>query len=353
MRIRLIIALFGVVLMTGFAVAEVKPNLFKPNVLIRGEVVAFHGTTPRPLLNPVDEIKAVYGYIDGGQRVDFVEGVDYVKVGTGIARVSGSAIYDFDNYSINMNPDGVTFHWVDTPRNPPYVFYYHVYVDYITHRAPVTIPALAAAAPTSIFAAGDSITASANTISRQNYGNDSDGYVGLLRKFFREKASVTNFSLSGSSITYLKAALPTILLTPPDVIIIAFGMNDHSNGMSMLDSFKSDLTSVINDIQAAGSRAILVGFFRENAAWENHNLTEILAYNQGIHDVAAATGSPFVDIDAAWEAAKATKTDTELMGDNFHHPSNFGQRIWFSKILPYLLTTPVSSADVPDYVIIP
>ncbi|MGY3610236.1 MULTISPECIES: hypothetical protein [unclassified Bradyrhizobium] len=50
---------------------------------------------------------------------------------------------------------------------------------------------------------------------------------------------------------------------------------------------------------------------------------------------------------------RTRKQSIDFYGDDHHHPGNFGQRIYFSKILPYLLTTPMSSADVPEYVVLP
>ncbi len=349
-KMLVLLALLGFVALTVFPLPHVEAEPFAQTQFVRGEIVALHGTTPRLLVDPVRQIKAVYSFDRNGVRTDYVEGVDWVRSGIGIARTSGSPIYDFDNYSVIMNPPTYTkFTWVGEPRNPPLVLYRQTYADYVADKGPVTIPALASAPITGkILAAGDSITSAAHTIAREMRSTDEDNYVGLLRDQFNRDFAVRNFSLSGSSIPLLINELPTILQDPPSVIIIAFGMNDHSGGD--LPGFKANLTSAVQDIHAAGSQAILVGFFRKNPEWEKYSLPDVLAFNQAIQDVATAAGSPFVDIDQAFLNARAAgKTLTELLGDNYHHPSNYGQRIYFSRILPHLLTEPRSSSDVPAY----
>lgn len=204
------------------------------------------------------------------------------------------------------------------------------------------------------MAAGDSITAGANTISLDALGTDADSYVGLLRNHFAGQFVVENFSEAGTGLSYLTSALPAILADDrPEVFIIAFGMNDHSNGLGYLPNFKAELVSNANQINAAGSRVIFVGFPRKNNLWENYDEAAIITFNQAIKEAAAETGSAFVDIEAMFEAAKQKKTHIELFGDNFHHPGNYGQRIYFSGILPHLLSTPLDASRVPSYVTLP
>lgn len=320
---------------------------------IVGEIVALSGTSVRSLANDPESVTAVYSYTSNGTRIDYVAGVDYTVTASGIARTANSAIYNFASYAVATKPDG-KFTWVDSPRNPPFTKFLHTYVDYVARRDVDIIPARAATPVTGrILAAGDSITGGADTVARSAFGTDADGYVGLLRDQFDGQFQVENFSLSGSGLSVLTAQLPTILANPPSVIIIAFGMNDHSDGPSGLASFKSELLSDVNQIKAAGSRAILVGFPRKNPLWENYSLSDIMAYNDAIHQVANQTSSPFVDIQSAFEQARKVKTTIELFGDNYHHPGNYGHRIYFSKILPHLLSVPLSETQAPAYVSIP
>jgi lysophospholipase L1-like esterase len=104
---------------------------------------------------------------------------------------------------------------------------------------------------------------------------------------------------------------------------------------------------------SAGVKPILIGFQPKNPLWVNFSLTDCIAYNNAIAAVATAKGVPFVDIYARWAAMRVKKTLIELTGDNHHHPNNYGSRAWFSAVLPYLLNSPVSSADLAAYLAAP
>lgn len=322
--------------------------------VVKGEVAALYGTVPRSLANPIREALAVYSFdATTGHRIDHSPVTDFAIIDGALARRSGSAIYDFLNYSVVMS--GGKYTLTTSPRNPPLTMCLVVYVDYRTDELePQEIAALAPAPITGrIVTAGDSITGAAHTIGREFGGSDRDGYVGLIRDHFRNVFDVQNFSIDGSTIDMLTAGLPAILATPPAALTVAFGQNDHVAGPSGLDSFKSKLTAIVEDAQSEGVYVVLAGFCRKNPNWIGFNLADALAYNEGIADVAAATGAAFVDVDARWEAMKTVKSQIELTGDNHHHPGNFGSRVYFSAILPHLLSSPISSDDVPDYVRVP
>jgi lysophospholipase L1-like esterase len=346
--------LFGIVTtIVVFTSFEIRANA--QTRTMPGETVALYGTETKQLLYPIEKIKVVYSYDTNGRRIDYKEGIDYVKEGTGIRRVSGSAIYDFNNYVVTYKPDG-KFTWIDTPRNPPFVNFLQVFVDYTAIMPVITIPALAQAPITRrILLAADGIGLAANTISLDAFKTDADGFIGLIRKYFKMQVSVGSFTVVGSSLTVLQQQLPTILADPPGLLIIAFGMNDHSelNQPTDLNTFQAKLTQVVSDTLDAGTKVIIVGFPAENPLWENFSLERTLAYNGVEARVAEKFGVPFVDIYAAFEQVKMKKELVDFFGDNYHHPGNFGQRIYFSNILPFLLTTPISSADVPEFVVLP
>jgi len=342
-----------VVVFTG---CEVAADALAQQRAMVDETVALYGTTTKRLLYPIKKIKSVYGIVDStGRRVDYKEGVDYVQDGEGIRRTSGSAIYDFNNYVATYKPDG-KFTWVDTPRNPPFTLFLQVFVDYVADIPVVNIPALAQGPINRrVVLGGDSVAGGTDTISSSVRSSTDDSWIGLISKYFNTKFAIQGLGINGASITSLLTILPSVLSDPPGLFIIAFGMNDHSemNQPTDVNNFKDKLRSVIDQCQAAGVPVLVVGFPAENPDWENFSLERTLLYNQAEQDVAAEKGVPFVDVYSPFEQVKTRKELIDFFGDNYHHPGNFGQRIYFSKMLPYLLSTPVSSADVPEFVVVP
>lgn len=321
------------------------------------EAVALSGTTTKQLLRPIDTINSVFSYTSSGGRVTYAAGVDYEKDGTGIRRLPASSIYDFSGYTFPSDTDG-TFDQSASPRNPPLIWFRQVYVDYApTSPAPVTIPGLSATALAGrLLIAGDSITLGAHTPAMEVWGSDADGYVGMLRRQF-PLVTVDKYSASGTYITALAADIDGILAGPgkPNTIIITYGMNDHvQGGMAGVSAYQSTVNTVVTKCHAAGVKVILVGFFRKNDKWRLLDTPSVAAYNNALATVATAKGIPFVNIAAAWDEMGTHKDRMlDLTGDNFHHPNIFGQRIYFSKILPYLLNSPISSALAPDYIVMP
>lgn len=327
--------------------------------LIIGETLALTGSVERPLLHNPVAIRSVYSFNESAVRTDYVEGVDFEITATGIRRLTGSDIYDFAGYSINMNgPGGTSFIRSDDPRNPPLVLHKQAYVDYEAVVEPETITALAAAPFTgNILCCGDSITAAADTITQYIKVTDIDGYVGKLRNHFRNSVDVRNFSLGGSSADMLVSAIDGILAAAdrPSAIVVAYGMNDHTFGLGTpLTTFENQIDEIVDKSLTAGTIPILVGFFKKNSLWVNYDPASIAAYNDALADIAATYSIGFVDIKTIFDNFGTVRNRIlELTGDNFHHPNNFGQRIYFSAILPHLISDDLNSADLPDYVIAP
>lgn len=358
MRYFTVVSLLLVVLMFDLLALRAKPPL--PSTLpaarsIVGEVVALSGLNERPLMWTHGAISSVYSYASNGSKVTYSPGTDYIVTANGIVRASGSSIYDFATYTMTTNPNG-TFPFIDSPRNPPPVQFNQLYVDY---DARVLDPTIAALSPSSVsgktlLVAGDSITNAANTISSVAFGTDADGYVGLLRTHFAGVLTVTNFGVDQQRLSYLTSQLSTLLASnAADIYAIAFGTNDKANGVAGAAAFQSELQSDVDQIVAAGKRVILIGFPRENHQWENYDEPATIAYNSAIQAVATNSAQPFVDIQAMFERARQKKTTIELIADNYHHPGNYGQRIYFSGVLPHLLSTPVQASAVPKYVTLP
>ncbi len=306
------------------------------------------GTQPVQLWRPVTSIRAVYSFDDTGKRVDYAAGTDWLSDGNTIRRTAGSRIPDFGEYRYVSNPDG-TFSFNSEPRNPPLTITYNVYVDYVSSLSDkVVVATPVRSSIRSIKCIGDSITAGAHTVQNFYFNNDSQSWCALLRK--QLGISGENQGVPGTGIG---ADIDKLTADNPDVVLIAFGMNDHSAGEAFLPSFKSQLDAAVKTVKSKGLSAILVGFFQRNRLYDQERAEYTAAYNEAIRAVATDNGVPFVDIAPVFQkAAVGAEPFYHLTADFLHHPNIYGQRLYFSAIVPHLLSANTQASDMPDYVIL-
>jgi len=145
--------------------------------------------------------------------------------------------------------------------------------------------------------------------------------------------------------------LPALTANRPQLVVLAFGMNDHTRGVAGLDAFEADLTSAVRSLQTAGSGVILLGFFQQNTRWVREDTVQTAAYNAAIARVALRQAVPFVDVRNAFERSAPDGNVIEARtGDFMHHPNSYGHRVYFSLLLPHVLATSVWASEVPDAV---
>jgi lysophospholipase L1-like esterase len=321
-------------------------------VTILGESLVLRGDAVSEPRNPVVKVLDVYGFDDKGQKIAYVEGKDWVVSNGGISRSSASRIPDFANYTYAASDSG-RFEFVESPRNPPLIIAYDVYVDYLSSAPDEAIQPVGASKPyRRVLCLGDSITAGADTISQYYFNTDADSYCGLLRAFLGSSAQVENFSAVGGVLASVQPDLQQYIDDQPQLVFIAYGMNDHLSGAAGLPAFQSLLNTTVGTLTKSGIDVILIGFLQQNTDWILEDPTQTVAYNQAIQDVAHAYGVPFVDVyDAFNRAEPESELIERLTGDFMHHPNNYGQRIYFSLLLPYFLSRAVMASTVDDYVL--
>jgi|GEM_PF-2951608 len=353
--------------------------------LIKGEARLLRGSIPQNLLHSAKQIEAVYSFDTKGQRVDYREGADWELIEGGIARTRLSSIPDFDEYRYspdspctrlrfskrcllslldrfsgesrhNETPYGSPVFWFESePRNPPLSIEFNVYVDYVASVVSGMIDAKRwQPAAQKVVCLGDSITAGAHTVAHYYGDNDSQSWCGLLARQFKGEIEFVNISLGGAGIGSFAELYRRyeIDVADADVVIIAPGMNDHIEGAKRLGGFSNDLEAMVKRFQDQGKAVILVGFFQQNPLWIKERTSDTKAYNEAIQKIATKQKVPFVEILETFETFSPTHDGFyHLTGDFMHHPNIYGQRIYFSQILPYFLERPIAFADAPDFVI--
>lgn len=352
------------------------------DVQIKGEAKLLRGEQGVTLRHPVRRIVRVFSYSDRGELIDYQEGVDWIFDRGQLARTHGSRIPDFARYRYSSaqgcqngvltrqcarsalkrlarlgrgtttDPDG--FEFGTEPRNPPLTITFNLYVDY---DAVIDAPMVAAAQhplrnAQHIVCAGDSIAAGAHTVDDYYFQKGNQSWCGLLAHYFKGTKTFENVAVPGSAIDGFD--LEAILAKRPqtDAVIIAFGMNDHVEGAGNLTRFETKLEAAVKLLRSRNIEVLIVGFFQQNPLWVDERPDDTIAYNRAMAAISQRNQVAFVDMYEVFEHFSGPhKAYYELTADFMHHPNIYGQKIYFSALLPYFLSENVDARRVENYVI--
>lgn len=315
------------------------------------EAVVFRNTELAALRYPISNVARVLGYDAKGDEVVYQAGVDYrVENGT-IARTVTSRIPDFGNY-LYVKTTGDNYTYINDPRNPPKTVPYQVFVTYDANAFVTTIkPTGTVKKAGQLNCVGDSITSGADT-PYAFYGHGPRGnFCQLLARYF-PALTITNHAVPGSDVRSVWLDYDHYISPSDDIVLIAFGMNDHLFGPSYVKNFGARLSEVTKKALDSGKSVILIGFPQRNMLYDREKPDDTIAYNNAIREVAALHNVPFIDVYSAFGTLGPNRHTVETMfGDFLHHPNSYGHRVYFSMLLPYFLSSDVASESVPDYVV--
>jgi acyl-CoA thioesterase-1 len=219
---------------------------------------------------------------------------------------------------------------------------FFVFADYsfvVTNRWPVqarqdqfmtrTQAKLRAGEAVKIVAFGDSITAGGEAtqpslIFWQRWADD------LPRKYPQARITAVNGATGGdSTVQGLERLEVKVLKERPDLVLIAFGMNDHNIGGVPIALFEANLKEMMRRIRASGSTEIvLLSCFPPNPKWHfgSHHMAD---YAAATAKVAIESHCAYADVFNNWVAIEQRKKPEDLLGNNINHPNDFGHWIYF------------------------
>lgn len=131
----------------------------------------------------------------------------------------------------------------------------------------------------------------------------------------------------------------------PDIIIVAFGINDTWLGPDNIDLFESEYVRLIERIRAAIPSTTIVlmttnmyafevapdalelaWFARDTARYQNDGWTDV--YMGRVRQIARSAGLPLADGYKEWENARNAGIDTDaLLANKANHPNKAGHRL--------------------------
>jgi acyl-CoA thioesterase-1 len=173
-----------------------------------------------------------------------------------------------------------------------------------------------------IVALGDSLTAGLGVAQEE-------AYPALLQARLRREGlgyRVVNAGVSGDTSAGGRRRVDWVLRSKPEIVIVALGANDGLRGLAV-DSLRDNLEAIVERLQAAGVRVLLVGM----RVPPNYGDTYARAFAAVFPTVARRTGVPLAPFLLDGVAANPRLNQPDGV-----HPTADGQRVIADKLWPYL-----------------
>lgn len=307
-----------------------------------GESLVFVGDEPSPLAfvpSVVEPLRLRSTYAPDTDTIAYEEGKDYrVDYARGaVVRLPGSRLPDFRT-NVLFGQEQFDHSKFPGYGNKPFF----AYADYALNapvrwpvqasqmqRLPATRAKLAAGGPLTIVAFGDSITNGGET-SAPELIFWRRWVADLSAKYPSAKISAINGATGGDSTTQgLKRLQEKVIAARPDLVLIAFGMNDHNRRGVPLADFERQLREMIARVRAATTAEIIVlSAFPPNPRWM-HGSQRMAEYAAATARVAAETRCAYADVFTNWQTMIARKRPEDLLANNINHPNDFGHWIYY------------------------
>ncbi|MHB1356058.1 MAG: SGNH/GDSL hydrolase family protein [Anaerolineae bacterium] len=271
--------------------------------------------------------------------ISYEEGLDYqVDYQQGaVWRVAGSRIPDFtrnilfglkgfDHNQFPVYGNHEYFIWVDyqAPQAKPLTS-----PSSQAHLLPRTAKKLREGGPFRVVAYGDSIT-SGGEASEVRLQYQERWIAGLAQQFPTAQLISENGSTGGdASYQGVQRLEEKVLSRNPDLVLVAFGMNDLRTPRA---EFVGNLTTMISQIRAhTNAEVMLVSTFPPNPDWvyASGNSDEVAVATE---EVASSAHCAYADVHAVWAQVLRRKDLPSLLGNNINHPNDFGHWLYLQAL---------------------
>ncbi len=201
----------------------------------------------------------------------------------------------------------------------------------------------------SLVLLGDSISTGCNASGWAKVPPYQPPYQDLLVQHLRATYSpdiqLTNLAVGGTSTPWGISQVPEVLAAKPDLVMLAFGMND-SAGRSA-EEYQSNIVAMMEAIRegAPDTEFILVATMLGNRDWTTLKPELFPQYRDALAKL-VRPGVALADMTSIWTEVLNRKRDWDLTGNGVNHPNDFGHRIYAQVLTSLLVESKATETEV-------
>ena len=205
---------------------------------------------------------------------------------------------------------------------------------------PRTLAKLKAKQPLKLVVFGDSISVGAGASGSFHAPPYQPPYVGLvvegLRALYGYDVTLKNPSEGGQDTTWAVTTAPKIADEDPDLVIIAFGMNDVGRAIPTA-AYAQNIQKAMDIIRQKRPDVefLLLSTMTGNSEWNLMHPELFTEYREALSKM-VGPGVALADVTSVWQEMMKTKKFLDVTGNGLNHPNDFGYRVYAQVILQVL-----------------
>ena len=189
---------------------------------------------------------------------------------------------------------------------------------------------------------GDSITAGYNASKTVNTLPFQPDWKVLwqqaMMKKFKTPIVRNGLAVPGRTSGWMLLHLDKQLETRPDLVIVAFGMNDY-NAYKNAAIFKQKIQAIMAKFRGKQPECefLLISPMLGNPDWSNTPWPLAFAYLKALREL-ETQGVVVADLTSLWRDMLKTKSYVSQTGNGVNHPNDFGHRIYAKYLLEMFIS---------------
>ena len=207
-------------------------------------------------------------------------------------------------------------------------------------QLPKTVAKLTAGTPIGVTLYGDSISVGHNSTASFGGAPNTPNWGTLamveLQTNYRSRLTFRNPSQSGEASAWGAANAATrVAADHPDLVVIAFGMNDGTGNVTAA-AFKANMQSIMSSVTAVNPDAEFI-LVAPTVANPVTTYAGTQATYKAVLDQLAGTGVVVMDMTGLHQTLLSTKRFQDMTGNNVNHPNDFLSRAYAQALATILV----------------